>query len=313
MEVNSAPRSASATCILNSAAGGTRQDRDKLADLFAQVPAEVHIVEANDSSNVSTIARKAVVENSKLVLAGGGDGTINAVATALIGTEAVLGVLPLGTFNHFAKDLKIPLGLEAAVTNIFHGEVASIDVGEVNGRIFLNNSSLGFYPGLVREREAHQRMGHSKCVAFAKAAIFIFKRYSPLTVRTKLDETTTLPSSTPFVFVGNNRYQTAGLHIGERISLDGGTLWVCQAPHAGRGKLLSMALQALIGRSNPRELVILETSEFWVRPKAKTLRVANDGEVHRMDTPLHYRSLARALRVIVPQGAKAVVEPDTSG
>jgi diacylglycerol kinase family enzyme len=231
----------------------------------------------------------------------------------LIGTDAVLGVLPLGTFNHFAKDLKIPLGLEAAVANIFHGEVVNVDVGEVNGRIFLNNSSLGFYPGLVLEREAHQRMGHSKCVAFAKAAIFIFKRYSPLTVRTKLDETTTLPSTTPFVFVGNNPYQTAGLHIGERISLDGGTLWVCQAPHARRGKLLSMALQALIGRSNPRELVILETSEFWVRPKAKTLRVANDGEVHRMDTPLHYRSLAHALRVIVPQRPKVVVEPGTSG
>jgi diacylglycerol kinase family enzyme len=310
MRVPSTPR---ATCILNGAAGGTRQDRGKLADLFAQVPAEVHIVEANDSSNVSTLARKAVAENNKLVLAAGGDGTINAVATALIGTDAVLGVLPLGTFNHFAKDLKIPLGLEAAVANIFHGEVVNVDVGEVNGRIFLNNSSLGFYPGLVREREAHQRMGHSKCVAFAKAAIFIFKRYSPLTVRTKLDETTTLPSSTPFVFVGNNRYQTAGLHIGERISLDGGTLWVCQAPHAGRGRLLSMALQALIGRSKPRELVILETSEFWVRPKAKTLRVANDGEVHRMDTPLHYRSLPRALRVIVPQDAKAVVEPGTSG
>src|SRR5512141_2991339 len=168
--VDSEPHFASATCILNSAAGGTRQDRHKLADLFAQVPAEVHIMEADDSSDVSTLVRKAVAENSKLVLAAGGDGTINAVATALIGTDAVLGVLPLGTFNHFAKDLNIPLVLEAAVANIFHGEVASVDVGEVNGRIFLNNSSLGIYPGVVQEREAHQRKGHSKWVAFAKAA-----------------------------------------------------------------------------------------------------------------------------------------------
>jgi diacylglycerol kinase family enzyme len=307
------PRTLSATCILNGAAAGVLQVRDKLADLFAQARAEVHIVEANDSSDVSALARKAIAENSRLVLAGGGDGTINAIAAALIGTDSVLGVLPLGTFNHFAKDLNIPLGLEAAVANIFHGEVTRVDVGEVNGRIFLNNSSLGFYPGMVRVREANQLQGHSKWVAFAKAAIFIFKRYSPLTIRTKLDETTTLPASTPFVFVGNNGYQITGLHIGERISLDGGTLWVCQAPHAGRGKLLRLALYALIGRSNPRELVILETSEFWVRPKAKTLHVANDGEVHRMDTPLHYRSLPRALNVIVPPGAKAVVEPRTSG
>jgi diacylglycerol kinase family enzyme len=166
---------------------------------------------------------------------------------------------------------------------------------------------------VVQEREAHQREGHSKWVAFAEAAIFVFKRYSPLSIRTKLDEATTLPTSSPFVFVGNNRYQTAGLHIGERISLDGGTLWVCQAPHAGRAKLLRLALQALIGRSNPRELVILETSEFWVRPKAKTLRVAIDGEVHRMNTPLHYRSRPRALCVIVPPGDEAVVEPSKSG
>jgi len=303
------PRAVRVTCILNGAAGGALQVREKLADLFAQAYAGVHIVEANDSSDVSALARKAVAENSTLVLAAGGDGTINAVAASLISTDAVLGVLPLGTFNHFARDLNIPPGLEAAVANIFHGEVAHVDVGEVNGRIFLNNSSVGFYPGLVREREAHQRRGHSKCVAFAKGAIFIFKRYSPLTVRTKLDEATTLPPSTPFVFVGNNRYQIAGLHIGERISLDGGTLWVCQAPHSGRGKLLRLALQALLGRSNPRELVILETSEFWVRPKAKTLRVANDGEVHRMDTPLHYRCLPRALRVIVPSRAGAVVGP----
>lgn len=310
---DSTPRTLSAICILNGAAGDARQARGKLVDVFAQARAEVHIVDVNDSSDVSALARKAVVENSKLVLAGGGDGTINAVAAALIGTDAVLGVLPLGTLNHFAKDMKIPLGLEAAVANIFHGKVARVDVGEVNGRIFLNNSSLGIYPGVVQEREANQREGHSKWVAFAEAAIFVFKRYSPLNVRTKLDEATTLPVSTPFVFVGNNRYQTAGLHIGERISLDGGTLWVCQAPHAGRAKLLRLALQALIGRSNPRELVILETSEFWVRPKAKTLRVAIDGEVHRMNTPLHYRSRPRALCVIVPPGDEAVVEPSKSG
>ena len=310
---DSTPRTLSAICILNGAAGDARQARGKLVDVFAQARAEVHIVDVNDSSDVSALAHKAVAENSKFVLAGGGDGTINAVAAALIGTDAVLGVLPLGTLNHFAKDLKIPLELEDAVANIFHGKVARIDVGEVNGRIFLNNSSLGIYPGVVQEREAHQREGHSKWVAFAEAAIFVFKRYSPLSIRTKLDEATTLPTSSPFVFVGNNRYQTAGLHIGERISLDGGTLWVCQAPHAGRAKLLRLALQALIGRSNPRELVILETSEFWVRPKAKTLRVAIDGEVSLMDTPLHYRSRPRVLRVIITPGEKAIIEPGKLG
>ena len=300
-----------ATCIVNVAAGGAGQARDKIAQLFAHAAAEVKIEDVDASGDAGTLARKAVAGKSQLVLAAGGDGTINAVAAALIDTDAVLGVLPLGTFNHFAKDLKLPLELEAAVAAIFHGEVATIDVGEVNGRIFLNNSSLGFYPGMVREREANQRRGLGKWVAFAKAAIFIFKRYSPLYVRTKQEEATTLPASTPFVFVGNNRYQIEGLHIGERTSLDGGTLWVCQAPHAGRGMILRLALQALIGRSDPRELVILETPEFWVRPAAKTLRVANDGEVNPMETPLHYRIRPRALRVMVPPRDNALVEPAT--
>ncbi len=310
---DSGPRAARATCIVNGAAGGARQARDVLVDVFAQARADVQIVDVNGRSDVTALARQAVAAGSRLVLAGGGDGTINAVAAALAGTDAVLGVLPLGTLNHFAKDLKIPLGLDAAVENALQGEVASVDVGEVNGRIFLNNASLGIYPGVVQEREERQRGGHGKWVAFAQAAIFIFKRYSPLRVRTQLDEATTLPASTPFVFVGNNRYQTAGLHIGERFSLDGGTLWVCQAPHAGRAKLLRLALQALIGRSNPHELVILETPEFWVRPRARTLRVATDGEVNRMDTPLHFRSRPRALRVMVPRGDTAVIDAGKSG
>lgn len=295
-----------ATCILNVPPDAAGQARDNLAAMFAKEHAEAHIEDAgNGSDDVGALARKAVAENRKLVVAGGGDGTINAVAAALVDTDTVLGVLPLGTLNHFANDLKIPLELEAALENLFHGKVVSVDVGEVNGRIFLNNSSLGIYPGVVKEREAHQHDGYSKWVAFAGAAITIFKQYSPLRARTKQDEATTLPLSVPFIFVGNNRYQAAGLHIGERSSLDGGKLWVCQAPHAGRFKLLRIALQALIGRAHPIELDILETAEFWVRPKARTLQVATDGEVNRMDTPLHYRILPRAIRVIVPPGQKA--------
>jgi diacylglycerol kinase family enzyme len=309
IDADSRPPAPRATCILNSAAGGARQVREVLAHAFAQAGTDVQIVDLRGRSDATALARKAVAEGSQLLLAGGGDGTVSAVAAALIGTDAALGVLPLGTLNHFAKDLRIPLDLEAAVATSFHGQVAFVDVGEVNGRIFLNNSSLGIYPGVVLERETRQRGGRGKWVAFAEAVAFVFKRYSPLRVRTELDEATTLPASTPFVFVGNNRYQTAGLHVGERVSLDGGTLWVCQAPHAGRAKLLRLALQAVIGRSNPRELVILETSEFWVRPRARTLRVATDGEVNRMDTPLHFRSRPRALRVMVPRGDKAVVEP----
>ena len=86
-------------------------------------------------------------------MAAGGDGTINSVASAVVGSEKSLGVLPFGTMNHFAKDLHIPLDLEGAVNTIVAGHKTKVDVGEVNGRIFLNNSSLGLYPSIVRERQ----------------------------------------------------------------------------------------------------------------------------------------------------------------
>src|SRR5450631_959914 len=121
-----------------------------------------------------------------LVIGGGGDGTIAAVAAALVDTDAVLGVLPMGTLNHFAKDLGIPLELEKAVQTLFTGKVARVDVGEVNGRIFLNNSSIGFYPSIVQERKRDQRQGRSKWVAFAQAAALIFQQSRTLHV--ELDE-----------------------------------------------------------------------------------------------------------------------------
>src|SRR5205085_3689399 len=103
---------------------------------------------------------------------GGGDGTQSAIASRLAGTQLVHGVLPLGTLNHFAKDLGIPLQLDEAVRTLAEGRVLEVDVGEVNGRVFINNSSLGLYPEIVRERELQQmRLGKSKWRALASASL----------------------------------------------------------------------------------------------------------------------------------------------
>jgi len=294
-------RSDRLTCILNGAAGSNRalQANDRLPDLFAQHGAHARILLATDGEEIADLARRAAEENSDLVVAAGGDGTMNGVASALIGTETPLGVLPLGTLNHFAKDLHIPMELEAAVATIFTGQVAQIDVGAVNGRPFLNNSSLGLYPFIVREREKEQSKGHGKWVAFVEAALFAIRRYSPLYVNLRVDDRNQSDRS-PFIFIGNNRYELSGMHIGARVKLDAGKLSVYRAPHAGRIKLLRLALQALAGQHAPDDLVILDTKEFWIAAKRDRLSVAIDGEVAALRTPLHYRCLPRALNVIVP-------------
>ena len=295
-------RSEVVTCILNATAGAdrARQARDQIAELFARNGAQARIILAQDGSEIPDLARRAVAEGSQPIVAAGGDGTLSAVAAALVGTEHALGILPLGTLNHFATDLKIPLELEGAVTNLFTGRLTRVDVGELNGQPFLNNSSLGIYPALVRAREELQSHGIGKWLAFAGAFLTIARRYASIHVQLQVDSLKEPVEATPFVFIGNNRYEIAGSRIGERAVLDSGRLWICCAPRAGRATLLRFALRALFGRDPPGEFGIYDGQECWVRTKARRLRVARDGEVTFLEPPLHYRARPGALGVIVP-------------
>ena len=209
--------------------------------------------------------------------------------------------MPLGTLNHFAKDLNIPLSMEDAVDVALTGRIAHVDVGEVNGRVFLNNSSLGLYPGLVVQREALQRRGHGKWMAFSRALVHSLWRYSPLTVRLKREDDPSVAVSTPFIFIGNNRYRTCVPYLGARPRLDEGKLWIYQAPHAGRMRFLILAIRALIGVGNAAELQEQNAQDFWVYTRARRLRVATDGEVATVATPLHYRIVPKGLAVVVPR------------
>ena len=139
--------------------------------------------------DVRAIAAELVGGHPPVVVAGGGDGTISAVASVVAGTGVALGVLPLGTLNHFAKDLGIPLDTGAAVRAIAAKHTIEVDVGVVNGRVFINNSSLGLYPHIVRDRENQQRrLGRGKWYALAWATLTAFRRSRLLNVRLSLDE-----------------------------------------------------------------------------------------------------------------------------
>ena len=237
-------------------------------------------------------------------MAGGGDGTVSAVAGALAGTDAALGVLPMGTLNHFAKDTGVPLNLEAAVRNVFSGRRASVDVGEVNGRVFVNNSGIGLYPRFVRQREQEERHGRIKPVAAMLALRSIMRRYLRLRIKAHTDEEEARDRVTPFLFVGNNRYCTSGRYVGARSCLDSGRLWVCTAPRAdGILQFAWVALKTLVRGETDKELNAFETEELWVDLGAPRVNVSTDGEVIAMDTPLHYKIRPRALRVIAPASA----------
>ena len=268
--------------------------------ISAEYGAETQVVVTKRGDDVSSLAAHALAEHRHPVVAGGGDGTVNAIAGKLAGTEAILGVLPMGTLNHFAKDVGIPLNLEAAVYNLFNGKIGKVDVGEVNGRVFVNNSGIGFYPHFVRQREEMQRRGHVKRVAALIALRALFRRYFRLRMKLHMDQAEALEHLTPFLFVGNNRYQTSGLDIGMRPNLDTGRLWVCTAPKTGRNNIWRAALRTLAGSPTDQDLSVFETEELRVDPGTPRVNVSTDGEVSIMDVPLHYRIRPRALQVIVP-------------
>src|SRR3982751_1503854 len=178
--------------IVNRAAGLAQAKKDELdtelVDLFSVHGVKARVVHFNGTTPLEELARAATDDPDEVVVAGGGDGTISSVAGTLVGTGKVLGVLPVGTLNHFAKDLGLPLDLDGAVQAIVRGKVREVDVAEVNGNIFINNSSLGIYPHIVSNREAQQeRLGRGKLPAALWATFHALRRFPFMDLRVTVE------------------------------------------------------------------------------------------------------------------------------
>ena len=299
--------------VILNAHSGTDDKKDvqrRLQELFVASGFDARISIARTGARVVELAQRAARSDADIIVAGGGDGTINSVASAAIESGKTMGVLPFGTMNHFAKDLHIPLDLEGAIKTIVAGHAIEIDVGEVNDLIFVNNSSLGLYPSIVRERQKQQRLGWGKWPAYVWAALAVLRRYPFLNVRLSVDGKE-LKSRTPFVFIGNNEYEMESLNIGGRGNLDAGKLSLYMSHRTSRLGLIRLALRALFGGlRQEKDFIALSTKEIWIGTKHKHVRVALDGEVLVMKPPLHYKVRPRALRVLAPTPNQ---NPDASG
>ena len=293
--------------ILNRAAGTSAKTDEidaKVREQFSAAGLEAEIRHPDERRDLSAVAEEAAASGEEIIVAGGGDGTVSAVAGVLAGTEKTLGVLPLGTLNHFAKDLAIPLELPAAVETIARGRAVKVDVAEVNGRVFINNSSLGLYPHIVANREEQQeRLSRSKWTAFFWATLHAFRRFPFLNLQITLEDKQ-LVRRTGFLFVGNNEYQIAGFNLGGRRCIDGGNLGLYLTHRTGRLGLLRLGLRALLGRVEQAEdFDAFCVQEATIEVRKRRVLVATDGEVNWMETPLYYRARPGALRVMVPQPA----------
>jgi YegS/Rv2252/BmrU family lipid kinase len=292
-----------ATVLLNRGGGAVAADSEiagKVATALkkAGVDADVELINGGDCA----VRCKAISERGDpLLIVGGGDGTIGAAASALVGTDTRLGILPLGTLNHFARDLGIPTDLDEACALIAKGSDRRVDVAEMNGRIFINNSAIGLYPLMVVDRDLQQRrLGRSKRLAMLVASLRTLARFNhqrlTLTVN---DEKARV--DTPLLFVGNNNYRIDLGAPGQRESIEDGQLCVMVMRKKTRAGLIAASVRALFNRSRPDDMVYLDGVErLRVESRRSQLAVSLDGEVVSSAPPLDYRIHKKALRVIAP-------------
>lgn len=288
------------TVLVNPTAGGRTSDPSAdIAAAFTALGARPHIVTLQPGDDVARLAHEAA-RTSDIVVAAGGDGTVNAVAAAVSGTRASLGVLPIGTLNHFARDLTLPAGLADAVARVVAGQSTPVDAGVVNGHLFVNNSSIGVYPNAVAIREQLRKAGYHKWTALAIAVWRVFRTYRGLHVRMTVNGRE-IATRTPFVFVGNNEYTIEGLKVGARERLTSGRLYVYLAPRIHTRQLPRFVLRSLFGYNDvDGAFEIIPTTELTIRSATvRRLAVSLDGETIRLDLPLHYQARPGALRVIV--------------
>ena len=304
--------SRSVRVFLNSRSGGGGPKPEELQRLFSAHNMRCQITELSPRLDIARLA--AEDESSLIWVAGGGDGTVNAIARAIAGSGRTMAVLPCGTLNHFARDLGVPADLNGAVELIATGAVRLVDAATVNGIVFVNNSGLGVYPAMVLDRERMKKSGGNKWIALALASTRAFFRFRSLQVEIELDGRIR-EFRTPLIFIGNNAYRIEGGRLGCRDHLDRGTLALYLIPDTTRLNLLRLAAGALIGRIHGAStLVEFNAREFTVRTtRRRRLRVSFDGEVRRMIPPLVYRALPGALCVIAPGSNQPAVVAQSRG
>jgi diacylglycerol kinase family enzyme len=290
--------------VIVNRGGGSFSDEgaERMKGLFDEngVTADVRMV-APDAL-AAAFAEAAAAPGLDAVVAAGGDGTVSAAAAALADGGRPLGVLPLGTLNHFARDAGLPSDLGEAVAAIAGGRTRPVDLAEVNGRIFVNNSAVGLYPIMVRAREAQQRsLGRSKRLAMLVASLRALYRFSRrrLTIRIGGRQA---PIETPLLFIGNNRYETSLLTLGRRIALDRGELCLYAPLARSRLHFIALGLRSLAGRLDQvRDFVNLDgLAQVEVEAARPSLAVSLDGETLMLETPLRYRIRPGALTLLVP-------------
>ncbi len=286
-----------------SGRGDTARILSALKDWLADPahPGDIHEVRAGD--DLADAARRAAASGCGTVIAVGGDGTISTVAEALAGTPAVLGVIPAGTFNYFARSLDIPEETDAALEVIAQGRAKALDLGTINGRVFLNNASVGIYSRIRRQREeTYRRFGRSRIAAYWSVLRAILRIYRPMRLMLTVDGASRQMRSS-LVFVCASAYQVEQFGMDGADAIRDGKLAVYVSRDRGRWQLIRHAVRlALRGVERGRDFELVTGRDITLDTRRGAQHVVRDGEVERMRGPYRIARSGVRLRVLCPDG-----------
>lgn len=296
---------------IGSGHGDPAASKKIIADAMRTAGRSFELLEVGDPQQLPAIAERAVglaVEHDGVVVAAGGDGTINAVANAVLVSARPFGVLPQGTFNYFGRANGISQQIDESVQTLLNGRIQATQVGLINGRVFLVNASIGLYPRILEDREVFKkRYGRHRIVALWSAASTVMRRHRHWLLQLEDERGREAILQTPTLFVGNNALQLEQVGLPQAQDVEAGFLAAVAIKPIGRWGLFRLSFQGALGRlSQAENLINFAFRRLTVTPlhhHRRPLKIATDGEVSLLPPPIELSVAPQTLQLLVPRDA----------
>jgi len=295
------PQSATPFCVIANAKAGRGKAGAGLEALLDAHPGAFTLRRVRKGAELEAATARAIKDGFQQIVCAGGDGTVSAAANAVAGTSASLGVIPLGTFNYFARRHALPEDPEQAVAAVLSGNAGTADIGTLNERVFLNNASLGLYPAVLQQRErSYKKWGRTRFLAIFSALNTLRRFRTGLRMKITVDGKA-FRLKTPSAFIACNPYQLRSVKLDGAEQVEAGQLALIAAPDCGRFRLMLNFVRLGMGLAQRgREFEMICGEEIRVDVRRTHQLVAVDGERLRFKAPFIFKMKRGALNVIAP-------------
>ena len=304
--------------IYNEKSGFHASQKDELYEqlmtLWSELGFEIQVFDLSSEPSIEQLMSKVLIRHydahqkaQGVVVAAGGDGTLNAVASQLLHQDVPVAVLPLGTFNYVARVLNIPLDILEAAKIVATGQIRSSHVAKINDHIYLNNASLGLYPLFIRKRERYnQKFGRFPLHAYTSGLDVLIRDRKELKLEVEVDGQR-YPVKTPLLFFGNNQLQLQEMKLKIAQSAERGEVAGVLLAKSDKATLFKTLFQLIRGRlEQVNDVYSFSGEQVTVYSKQSRLTVAIDGELVQLNTPLHFSVEKHALNIMVPHDSAPV-------